>query len=93
MIDLNAAKLRTAWLKFLQPGDAVRFVDANGAPPRIASVEVVENNRLWIGWTTQDGTDVRTWVWRDTGDCPGARTRIEPAGPDLDGMAGGWEAA
>jgi hypothetical protein len=96
MIDIEAFKRRTAWLKFLQPGDAVRFVGSNGAPPRVAHVEAVDNNRLWVGWTLSDGTPVRSWVWRDTGDCPGARTRIDPDGPDVaapDERAGGWEAA
>lgn len=90
MIDIEAAKRRTAWLKLLQPGDAVRFVDPNDAPPRIAHVEAEDKKRLWIAWTNRDGTTCRSWVWRDTGDCPGNRTRIEPA---VDNQVGGWEAA
>lgn len=79
MIDFEAAKRRTAWLKFLQPGDRVTLV--NVAERCTACVEAVEPHsyRIWVGFTLRDGTEARTWVWSDTGDCPGARTRIEPA--------------
>ena len=87
MIDIEAAKRRTAWLKFLQPGDRVTFISA--AERHVARVEAVEPHsyRLWIKFTCHDGTEVRTWVWHDTGDCPGARTRIEPA---ADSQTGDW---
>jgi hypothetical protein len=93
MIDLESAKRRGAWLKFLQPGDAVTFVSALGKQP--GTVEAVENNRIWIGLEVPGGGHIRMWVWRDTGDCQSARLSIEPAEtvPPLDNHPGDWEAA
>lgn len=98
MIDLAAARRRTAWLAFIRAGDQVRFFSGTGE--HVATVEAIENNRMWIEFGIPGGR-IRSWVWRDTGDCPGARTRIEPAEPvlpaicgdELDTRAGGWEAS
>lgn len=81
MIDLEASKRRTAWLKFLQPGDRVTYIRASERyPAHVESVaEIGEPRRIWIKFTRHDGTEVRTWVWCGTGDCPGNQTRIEPA--------------
>jgi hypothetical protein len=100
MIDIAAARRRTAWLAFLRVGDSVRFFSGTGE--HVATVEAIEVNRMWIGWGVP-GARIRSWVFRDTGDCPGARTRIEPVEavlpaiggdePAPDGKFGGWEAA
>lgn len=90
MIDIEAAKRRTAWLQCLQPGDAVQLVCPVGAKRRSAHVEAMDDHRIWIEYRWYDGTDVRTWVWRDSGDCPCARIRIEPA---ADSQDCGWGAA
>jgi hypothetical protein len=87
MIDLEARARRLAWLKFLQPGDTVRFLSALGKGT--ATVESIEANRIWVNFEIQGGGRVRSWVWRDSGDCPGARICIEPADPAV----GGGEAA
>jgi hypothetical protein len=76
MIDLEAAKRRGAWLKFLQPGDSVRVFSGLGT--QVGTVEAVENNRIWIGLEVPGGGRIRMWVWRDTGDCQSARISIEP---------------
>jgi hypothetical protein len=101
MIDLAAATRRTAWLKFLQPGDAVTFVSALGK--QAGQVESIGNNRIWIGLEIPGGGRISSWVWRDSGDCPSARLSIEPSdpfpraantvAPPLDNHPGGWEAA
>ena len=82
MIDLAAVARRQAWLKFLQPGDSVRFFSALGKQP--GTVDAVENDRIWIGLEVPGGR-IRSWVWRDTGDCPSARLCIEPAEPAVSG--------
>jgi hypothetical protein len=87
MIDLEAATRRMAWLKFLRVGDQVTFVSALGKQE--GQVEAVEQNRIWIGLEIPGGGRIRSWVWRDSGDCPSARLSIDPADPDV----GGWEAA
>jgi len=90
MIDIEAATRRLAWLKFLQPGDTVRFLGDIGKGT--ATVESIEANRIWVNFEIHGGESVqfyRGWVWRDSGDCPSARLSIEPADPDV----GGWEAA
>jgi len=101
MIDLAAVDRRQAWLKFLQPGDAVTFVSALGK--QAGQVESIGNNRIWIGLEIPGGGRISSWVWRDTGDCPSARLSIEPSkpfsraantvAPPLDNHPGGWEAA
>jgi hypothetical protein len=87
MIDLEARARRLAWLKFLQPGDQVKFFSAIGK--EIATVESIEANRIWVNFEIPGGGRIRSWVWRDSGDCPSARICIEPADPDV----GGGEAA
>ncbi len=57
MIDLEAAKRRGAWLKFLQPGDSVRVFSGLGT--QVGTVEAVENNRIWIGLEVPGGGDAR----------------------------------
>lgn len=99
MIDLAAARRRADWLALLRTGDQVRFFSGTGQHTGI--VEAIEGNRMWIEWGIPGGR-IRSWVFRDTGDCPGARTRIEPADAALTAiggdepaptMVGGWEAS
>ena len=87
MIDLEARARRLAWLKFLQPGDTVRFLSAIGKGT--ATVESIDANRIWVNFEIPGGGCIRGWVWHDSGDCPGARIHIEPADPAI----GGGEAA
>ena len=87
MIDLEARVRRLTWLQSLQPGNRVKFSSPIGEGS--ATVESIEPNRIWVSLERPGSETVIIWVWRDSGDCPGARICIEPADPAV----GGGEAA
>lgn len=88
------------WLAHLQVGDPCLFHFSLGA--RLAKIHAIGADRIWIRWCTLEGYGMLSWVHRDTGNCPAARSFITPhdvlpaigADPDRpDNRLGGWEAA
>lgn len=94
---------RAIWLESLVPGSPATFVLPMG--PRPAIVRRLCADKIWLSVDSgiEEYPAYEVWVWRDTGNCPPAHTRIEPhdavlpiigGDPDADdSMTGGWEAA
>ena len=76
MNDLTYTNERSTWLSGLKVGDCVSFCLLTKRKP--AEIYLIEKDKIWFQTDKKDGSYICSWVFRDTGNCPAARSYIEP---------------
>lgn len=81
---------RAAWLATLTPDDRVILHTVAGQYPAVVTKISLwrGEQRLWLRACKPSSSLPLwdAWVWRETGDCPGARIWIEPAPEPIDSL-------